>query len=109
MKLQVIFNLLGILFVNATLTGDEYPSTEAFIQDQSGNRLFLGAAKEEGGLAFDINGQLIWQITNDNNYDCPFTNIKSIDESVIRLFNFCDYYFDVDKLTGKILSKKQYK
>jgi hypothetical protein len=40
----------GTLFVNATFTGDKFPSTEAFIEDQSGFKLFLGARKEEGGL-----------------------------------------------------------
>jgi RHS repeat-associated protein len=38
------------LFVNATFSGDEFPSTEAFIQDQSGGKLFLGAKMETGGV-----------------------------------------------------------
>ncbi len=38
------------LSVNATFMGDNFPSTEAFIQDQSGSRLFLGASKEKGNV-----------------------------------------------------------
>lgn len=36
----------GTLYVNATFTRDVFPSTEAFITDQSGAKLFLGARKE---------------------------------------------------------------
>jgi hypothetical protein len=40
----------GLLFVSAIFTGDRFPSNEAFIEDQSGGRLFLGARKEQGGV-----------------------------------------------------------
>ncbi|MBS0028865.1 RHS repeat domain-containing protein [Chitinophaga sp. 22321] len=40
----------GTLSVNATFTGDVFPSTEAFISDQSGAKLFLGARRETGGV-----------------------------------------------------------
>ncbi len=40
----------GTLFINASFTGDVFPSTEAFISDQSGAKLFLGARKETGGV-----------------------------------------------------------
>lgn len=40
----------GILNITGSFTGDEFPSTEAFISDQSGNNLFIGARKETGGL-----------------------------------------------------------
>jgi hypothetical protein len=40
----------GTLFVGGTFTGDQFPSTEAFITDQSGNKVFLGARHEEGGV-----------------------------------------------------------
>lgn len=39
-----------MLFVNASFTGDKFPSNEAFIHDQSGYKLFLGARKDEGGV-----------------------------------------------------------
>ena len=40
----------GTLFINGTFTGDKFPSTEAFIVDQSGKtKLFLGAKLEQGG------------------------------------------------------------
>ncbi|MGI8639404.1 MAG: RHS repeat domain-containing protein [Pyrinomonadaceae bacterium] len=42
----------GKLFVAGTFTGDKFPSTEAFIVDQSGKtKLFLGAKLEEGGVS----------------------------------------------------------
>jgi RHS repeat-associated protein len=41
----------GKLFIAGTLTGDTFPSTEAFIVDQSGKtKVFLGAKHEEGGI-----------------------------------------------------------
>jgi hypothetical protein len=40
----------GFLFINGTVSGDIFPSTEVFISDQSGKKLFLGAKKEEGGI-----------------------------------------------------------
>jgi RHS repeat-associated protein len=36
------------LSITGQITGDKFPSTEAFIVDQSGNRVFLGAKYEEG-------------------------------------------------------------
>ena len=41
----------GTLQIAGDVTGDIFPSTEAFIVDQSGNqKLYLGAVKESGGL-----------------------------------------------------------
>lgn len=40
----------GILSITGSFTGDVFPSTEAFISDQSGTNLFLGAQKERGGI-----------------------------------------------------------
>ncbi len=41
----------GVLSITGSFTGDKFPSTEAFIVDQSGNtRVFLGAKMEEGGI-----------------------------------------------------------
>jgi RHS repeat-associated protein len=58
----------GVLSINGRITGDTFPSTEAFVQDQSGKRVFLGANLEEGGVAdlygdnkenlFEINMQI---------------------------------------------------
>ena len=50
----------GYLIVHAVFKGDVFPSTEAFISDQSGNKLFLGARKEIGDVR-DLYG--------DNNKD----------------------------------------
>ncbi|MGB7070287.1 MAG: RHS repeat-associated core domain-containing protein, partial [Pyrinomonadaceae bacterium] len=42
----------GSLFINGTFTGDKFPSTEAFIVDQSGKtKLFLGVKHEQGGVS----------------------------------------------------------
>ena len=42
----------GVLNVTGTFTGDAFPSTEAFITDQSGKtNLLLGAHKEQGGIS----------------------------------------------------------
>ena len=42
----------GILNVTGSFTGDKFPSTEAFITDQSGKtKLFLGAQIEKGGVS----------------------------------------------------------
>jgi RHS repeat-associated protein len=38
----------GTLSITGQITGDKFPSTEAFVSDQSGNRVFLGAKFEEG-------------------------------------------------------------
>ncbi|MEJ5996009.1 DUF6443 domain-containing protein [Pedobacter sp. Du54] len=41
----------GILSISGSFTGDTFPSTEAFITDQSGKgKLFLGAQMEKGGI-----------------------------------------------------------
>ncbi|RXK85817.1 RHS repeat domain-containing protein [Filimonas effusa] len=61
----------GILNVTGSFTGDKFPSTEAFITDQSGKtKLFLGAKMEQGGIAdlygdnkkplFKVNMQIIF-------------------------------------------------
>jgi hypothetical protein len=39
-----------------TVKADGYPSTESFVEDPSGARLFLGARKEEGSPATRLNG-----------------------------------------------------
>ncbi|WBA44390.1 DUF6443 domain-containing protein [Hymenobacter canadensis] len=41
----------GILSITGSFNGDEFPSSEAFIMDQSGkSKVFLGAKMENGGL-----------------------------------------------------------
>jgi hypothetical protein len=76
----------GILNVSGSFTGDKFPSTEAFIVDQSGkNKLFLGAKMEEGGILdlygdnkeklFKVNMQI--QIDKEGN----FTGVKEGDKT----------------------------
>lgn len=71
----------GVLSISGSFTGDLFPSSEAFITDQSGNtKLFLGAQKESGGLhslvgdnkkpLFNVNMQV--QFDKDGN----FTGVK---------------------------------
>lgn len=38
----------GVLSIWGYFKGDTFPSTEAFVVDQSGNKLFIGAHKEQG-------------------------------------------------------------
>lgn len=41
----------GVLTITGSFTGDKFPSTEAFVTDQSGKtKLFLGAQMENGGI-----------------------------------------------------------
>jgi RHS repeat-associated protein len=40
----------GVLSIWGYFKGDTFPSTEAFVIDQSGNKLFLGAHKEQGSV-----------------------------------------------------------
>jgi hypothetical protein len=51
-NLSITENLkAGYVTIKGNFTGDAFPSTEAFITDQSGGtKLFLGAHKEQGGL-----------------------------------------------------------
>lgn len=67
----------GILSISGSFTGDTFPSTEAFITDQSGKgKLFLGAQMEKGGIGdlffdnkkpmFKVNMQV--QFDKDGNF-----------------------------------------
>jgi hypothetical protein len=39
------------LIISGSFTGDQFPSTEAFVRSRSGNnKFFLGAKKEQGGI-----------------------------------------------------------
>ncbi len=70
----------GILSVSGSFTGDNFPSAEAFITDQSGTNLFLGASMETGGVhslfgennnsKFNVNMQILF----DSNG--KFTGVK---------------------------------
>ncbi|MBK8484761.1 MAG: hypothetical protein IPL31_10575 [Saprospiraceae bacterium] len=56
----------GVLTVTGAFTGDKFPSTEAFITDQSGkNKLFLGAQMEKGGV-MDLYGDNKEKLFNVN-------------------------------------------
>ncbi len=47
----------GVLSVNASIKGDRFPSTEAFVVDQSGkNKVFLGAMFQKGSPFKDLFG-----------------------------------------------------
>jgi len=56
----------GILSITGSFKGDIFPSTEAFITDQSGkNKLFLGANMEKGGVG-DLFGDNKMNLFNVN-------------------------------------------
>jgi len=75
----------GVLSISGAFTGDNFPSAEAFISDQSGNNLFLGASMETGGVhslfgennnsKFNVNMQV--QFNSDGN----FTGVKQGDNT----------------------------
>jgi hypothetical protein len=76
----------GTLFVNATFTGDVFPSTEAFISDQSGVKLFLGARKETGGLLdlFGNNKKPLFKVNMQIKFDKQgnFTGLQQGDKLI---------------------------
>ncbi len=54
----------GVLNVSASITGDNFPSTEAFINDVSGkNSVFIGVSEEKGGVQ-DLYGDNKNQLIN---------------------------------------------
>ena len=62
----------GTLTITGEVTGDSFPSTEAFITDQSGNtNLLLGASMEDGGLLdlFGDNKKSLFKINMTVNID----------------------------------------
>jgi len=63
----------GILSVSGSLRGDNFPSTEAFITDPSGNNLFIGVGQIASGVDKD------WG---------PFTQLPFKNERPITSFNF---------------------
>ncbi len=76
----------GILSITGSFSGDKFPSTEAFVVDQSGNtKVFLGAKMEDGGLhslvgdskkpLFNVNMQIMF---NDKG---NFTGVKQGDQT----------------------------
>jgi RHS repeat-associated protein len=70
----------GVLSISGSFTGDQFPSTEAFVTDQSGNNLFLGAKKEKGGLLdlFGDNKKPLFQVNMQIMFDDKgnFTGVK---------------------------------
>jgi len=75
----------GVLAISGSFTGDSFPSTEAFITDQSGVNLFLGAKREQGGLHSlfgENNNNLInvdMKVLFDKNGN--FTGVKNGDQT----------------------------
>jgi hypothetical protein len=86
----------GTLFVNATFTGDVFPSTEAFISDQSGAKLFLGARKETGGVGdlFGDNKKFLFTVDMQVKFDNKgnFTGVQQGD----KLINVADWNKQVE-------------
>jgi hypothetical protein len=84
------------LFVNATFTGDVFPSTEAFISDQSGAKLFLGARKETGGVGdlFGDNKKFLFTVDMQVKFDNKgnFTGVQQGE----KLINVADWNKQVE-------------
>lgn len=81
-SLSITENLeAGYINVTGTFSGDAFPSTEAFITDQSGNiKLLLGSHKEQGGLGklFGENRRPTFSVNMQINIDQNgnFTGVK---------------------------------
>ncbi len=76
----------GTLNITGSFTGDEFPSTEAFIIDQSGKgKLFLGARMESGGVGdlFGDNKESLFNVNMEVQIDKNgnFTGVKEGDKS----------------------------
>ncbi|MGY0408755.1 MAG: RHS repeat domain-containing protein, partial [Polaribacter sp.] len=76
----------GVLNVSGTFTGDAFPSTEAFITDQSGKtNLLLGAHKEVGGIGklFGENKRPTFSVNMQVNIDSKgnFTGVTQGDKT----------------------------
>jgi hypothetical protein len=75
----------GVLSINGSFTGDSFPSTEAFIVDQSGNgKVFLGAQKEQGGLLnlYGDNKEPLFKVNIQVQFDSKgnFTGVQQGDK-----------------------------
>ncbi|HVS93191.1 MAG TPA: hypothetical protein VHE59_14225 [Mucilaginibacter sp.] len=60
------------LTISGSVTGDTFPSSEAFVVDQSGKgKVFLGAKKEEGGILdlFGDNNEPLYNVNITINFD----------------------------------------
>jgi RHS repeat-associated protein len=75
----------GMLSISGSFTGDSFPSTEAFVVDQSGNgKVFLGARQEEGGVGdlFGDNKQPLFKVNIQIQFDSKgnFTGVQQGDK-----------------------------
>lgn len=67
-----------------TSSGDQFPSTEAFVTDQSGkNKVFLGAQQEQGGIGdlYGDNDKPLFKVNIQIQFDSKgnFTGVKQGD------------------------------
>lgn len=74
----------GVLSITGSFTGDKFPSTEAFITDQSGKtKLFLGAQMEQGGVVdlYGDNKEKLFNVNMQIQFDKKgnFTGVKQGD------------------------------
>lgn len=61
----------GVLSITGTVSGDVFPSSEAFIEDANGVKIFLGAQKESGGIQdlFGDNDKNLFKVGMDVLFD----------------------------------------
>jgi RHS repeat-associated protein len=77
---------LNTLDISGTLKGDNFPSTEAFITDPSGNNVFIGIGFYEGSPFSSLDGENKREISNFNfsistDKEGNFTGVKMGDKS----------------------------
>ncbi len=90
----------GILSITGSFTGDKFPSTEAFIVDQSGNtKVFLGTKMEEGGILNMIgdNKAFLFQVNMRIMFDGNgnFTGVQQGDQ-LYNIDEWTDRFDDCD-------------
>jgi len=77
----------GAVTISGSLTGDNFPSTEAFVQDASGNSVFLGIGLYQGGPFSSLFGEnkdrdiTSFSVTLSVDKDGNFTGVTVGDKS----------------------------
>jgi RHS repeat-associated protein len=97
----------GTLDISGTLTGDNFPSTEAFVTDPSGNNVFIGIGFYEGSPFSSLDGENKRDISSFNfsistDKKGNFTGIKMGDQTYSiqdwnKMFETADPHKNADK------------
>lgn len=97
----------GMLSISGSLTGDNFPSTEAFISDPSGQNVFIGIGFYEGSPFSSLGGENKRDITSFNfgittDGDGNFTGVRVGDQNYSisewnKMFQNADPHKNADK------------